>query len=90
MFNPSYRIILKQPREKLYDSSWIRRSMIYLKGTISENIIYKIRIDFTDTAGTYYIHDMFVGMMDIPYVEAILAGDAAGLSVLTRSRTRIS
>ncbi|MFH1039414.1 MAG: porin [PVC group bacterium] len=63
--------------KELHESSEVRRARIFLKGTIYENIFYKTQIDFADTAGTYYIHDMFVGMMDIPYVGAILIGHAA-------------
>ena len=62
--------------KKLRDSSEVRRARIYLKGTMYENIFYKTQIDFADTGGTYYISDMFVGMMDLPYVGAILIGHA--------------
>ncbi len=63
--------------KKLRDSSELRRARVYLKGTMYENIFYKTQIDFADTGGTYYVHDIFVGMMDIPYVGAILIGHAA-------------
>ncbi len=63
--------------KKLQDSSELRRARIYLKGTMYDNIFYKMQIDFADTAGTYYVHDMFVGLMDIPYVGAVLIGHAA-------------
>ncbi len=63
--------------KELHESSEVRRARVFLKGTIYENIFYKAQIDFADTAGTYYIHDLFVGMMDIPYVGAILVGHAA-------------
>ncbi len=62
---------------KLHDGSEVRRARIYLKGTMYQYFFYKMQIDFSDTAGTYYIHDMFVGLMEIPYVGAVLIGHAA-------------
>ena len=61
----------------LHESSEVRRARMFMKGTMYTNIFYKMQIDFADTAGTYYIHDMFVGLMDIPYVGAVLIGHAA-------------
>ena len=62
---------------KLRDSSEVRRARMFMKGTIYENIFYKMQVDFADTAGTYYIHDMFIGIMNIPYAGAVLVGHAA-------------
>ncbi|MEA1928841.1 MAG: porin, partial [Candidatus Auribacterota bacterium] len=63
--------------KKFEDSSEVRRARMFMKGTIYDNIFYKMQIDFADTAGTYYVHDMFIGMMNIPYVGAVLVGHAA-------------
>ncbi|MDP8214552.1 MAG: porin [Candidatus Euphemobacter frigidus] len=64
-------------RIRLQDSSELRRARIYLMGTMYNDFFYKFQVDFQDTLGSYYIHDAFVGLMNIPAVGAVLIGHAA-------------
>ncbi len=54
------------------DDGEIRRARFYIKGTLYENLIYKLEYDWA--TGTAQLKDAFIGLKNIPYLGTIKAG----------------
>lgn len=64
--------MLKGRVGKMKDDGEIRRARLYMAGSMYEDFIYKLELDFA--GGNVNFKDAYVGMMSVPYLGTVRAG----------------